>query len=553
MFVLLRKLNPMKKGLVMTCKAACLLVMGMLVSCIKNDIPYPYIEGVIQAIEVKGIVGDAKIDKQRHAVEVVVDEDTDLKAIVVTKLVANSEAKIYPDADACANVLQFPDYSFTSLYDLPANANTTLDCSAPVTILLRTYQDYMWTLKVRRQVDRSVSVDHQVGEPQIDELTHTVIVYVDKKSCTLEDINILELNLEGDRAKALPDPSTVKDFTRPRTFKFYRNDKLVGTWTVDVQFTEQTSSTGSVDAWAKKATLNGGMRSGATPTVEYKKASESTWTRVDAADVKITSATSFTTELHGLSDGTDYEWHVIVDGVTGQTAKFTTEKIVEVPNLNFDTWTMKGKNWYANSVPDNYDDPDAFWASGNEGVTSTLAGGKDATTVPVDGSDAYKGKAARLTSLTGVALVGAAAGNLFIGKYKTNLSNPSSSPQFGRPFTGARPLKMAGYYKYISMPITHEGTVPGNLTMDRGHIYIKIWDSAGNLFGYGEQVITETVKEYQHFEFDIKYTDLTAKPAMMTIVATSSQYGGEFSGARVCGQVGAGSTLWVDEFELLYE
>ena len=46
----------------MTCKAACLLVMGMLVSCIKNDIPYPYIEGVIQAIEVKGFVGDAKID-----------------------------------------------------------------------------------------------------------------------------------------------------------------------------------------------------------------------------------------------------------------------------------------------------------------------------------------------------------------------------------------------------------------------------------------------------------------------------------------------------------
>ena len=103
--------------------------------------------------------------------------------------------------------------------------------------------------------------------------------------------------------------------------------------------------------------------------------------------------------MHGLSDGTDYEWHVIVDGVTSQTAKFTTEKIVEVPNLNFDTWTMKGKNWYANSVPDNYDDPDAFWASGNEGVTSTLAGGKDATTMPVDGSDAYKGKAALLVWL----------------------------------------------------------------------------------------------------------------------------------------------------------
>ncbi len=543
----------MKTGMATRCMASCMLVMGVLTSCIKNDIPYPYIEGVIQSMEVENMIGDAKIDKQRHAVEVVVDENANLKSIVVTKLVANQEARIYPEESACANASQFPDFSFTSLDDLPGNANTTLDCSSPITILLRTYQDYVWTLKVTREVNRVVSVEHQVGEPQIDEQTHNVIVYVDKKSCTLDDIRILELSLEGSKAKALPDPSTVRDFTRPRTFEFYRDEQYVGTWTVDVQFTEQTSSAGSVDVWAKKATLNGGMRSGATPIVEYKKASETTWTRVDEADVKKLSATSFSAEIHGLTDGTDYEWHVIVDGVTGATAKFTTEKIVGIPNLNFDTWTQKGKNWYANGVADNYDDPDAFWASGNEGVTSTLAGGKDPITVPVEGSEAYRGKAARMTSLTGVPLVGAAAGNLFVGKYKTNISNPSSSPQFGRPFTGARPLRMAGYYKYLSMPITHEGSVPGNLTMDQGHIYLKIWDASGNMFGYGEFIIPETVDEYQRFEFDVKYTDLTAKPAMMTIVATSSRYGGEFSGARVCGQVGAGSTLWVDEFELLYE
>jgi hypothetical protein len=50
----------------------------------------------------------------------------------------------------------------------------------------------------------------------------------------------------------------------------------------------------------------------------------------------------------------------------------------------------------------------------------------------------------------------------------------------------------------------------------------------------------------------VKYSDETAKPAKMTIVATSSRYGGDFSGSKVVGRVGAGSTLWVDEFELTY-
>ena len=47
--------------------------------------------------------------------------------------------------------------------------------------------------------------------------------------------------------------------------------------------------------------------------------------------------------------------------------------------------------------------------------------------------------------------------------------------------------------------------------------------------------------------------DNVTKPAKITIVATSSHYGGEFEGKKVVGQVGEGSTLWVDEFELSYE
>ena len=48
-------------------------------------------------------------------------------------------------------------------------------------------------------------------------------------------------------------------------------------------------------------------------------------------------------------------------------------------------------------------------------------------------------------------MVGAAAGNLFIGTYKTNVGKPESSPSFGRAYSGARPTKLSGYYKYKSM------------------------------------------------------------------------------------------------------
>ena len=177
---------------------------------------------------------------------------------------------------------------------------------------------------------------------------------------------------------------------------------------------------------------------------------------------------------------------------------------------------------------------------------------KDATTVPVDGSDAYKGKAAKMTTVTGVVLVGSAAGNLFIGTYKTNMGNPAASVNFGREYTGARPTKLKGYYKYKSTPIT-AGTKPGNLQTDQCHIYLRLWDSSDTEIAYGEFIGSETVTQYTPFEFDIEYKNTEAKPAKITIVATSSKYGGDFEGSKVVGQVGEGSTLWVDEFELSYD
>ena len=280
----------------------------------------------------------------------------------------------------------------------------------------------------------------------------------------------------------------------------------------------------------------------ATDPVEfkYKKTSESTWNTVTATPDAVGS-TGYSAKITALDFGTEYQYKIVCGEEEGDVLSFTTEAFEEIPNLNFDTWSSSGKNYYANA-----DAADSYWASGNSGVTIM----KNANTVPVEGADARNGKAAKLNTYDNIALVGAAAGNLFIGTYSTNMSNPSASAQFGRPYTGARPLRLTGYYKYAPADIT-KGSVPGNLTKDECHVYVKVWDAAGNEIANGEFFSSEEVTTYKPFTVDFNYTDKTKPAAKITIVISSSHYGGEFNGSKVVGQVGP-STMWVDDFELSY-
>lgn len=307
-------------------------------------------------------------------------------------------------------------------------------------------------------------------------------------------------------------------------------------------------STDVSKVWGQFAYLTGQCNLAETTSpvqFRYKKVADSSWTTVEAA--KEGETNTYTAKVAPLDFGTEYEYYIVCGDKTGETVSFKTERFVEpedggIPNLNFDTWSQSGKNWFANA-----DASDSYWATGNTGVT--IIG--DATTTPVEGTEARTGKAAKMITKTGVMLVGAAAGNLFIGTYKTNMGNPSASVNFGRDYTGARPVKLSGYYKYTSCAIDY-GSEPGTLTTDECNIYVRLWDSDGNVIGFGEFIGTESVSTYQPFEFEIKYSDTTKRPAKITIVATSSHYGGNFSGMKVVGQVGSGSTLWVDDFELSY-
>lgn len=519
-------------------------------SCIENDIPYPYIEGVIQEIQVEGMQGEAVFNNQARTIELTIGEDAFIDSLPITKLVANTEALIYPDSTACIKYSGFPEFSFSSLSELPANANTAINFTKPVNFLLKTYQEYWWKITVKQEIERTIEVENQSGTaPSLDLYNHIAIIYV-TEDADYKNIKIKTLNLEGSKTVLVPSAETVTDFTRPRVFKAYRNGRYICDWTVDVQKSSVAASVEKVNAWATKAYVSGSFRAGSKLSLEYRVKGADVWTTVDESAVTETGTTSYSAELKGLTSGTDYEVRALAAGTEGEAYSFQTETIVPLPNMNFDTWTQSGKTWYPNPVANNYDDPQAYWATGNEGVT--IVGNRDSNVIPVDGTDAYKGRAVKMQTIEPMTLVGAAAGNIFIGTYKTNVGNPSSSPVFGREYSGARPTKLKGYYKYKSTPIT-AGTKPGNLVNDQCHIYLRLWDSLENEIAYGEFVGSETVTQYTPFEIDIEYKNMEIKPAKITIVATSSKYGGDFEGLKVVGQVGSGSTLWVDEFELSYD
>lgn len=273
----------------------------------------------------------------------------------------------------------------------------------------------------------------------------------------------------------------------------------------------------------------------------YKKKADAEWTTIEAVQEEGTK--NYSVKVAPLDFGTEYEYYILCGDKTGETCTFTTESYVEIPNLNFDTWSQNGKNWYPNADASN-----SYWSTGNEGVT--LGGNSNSVGV----SDSYSGLAAQLQTVQVKVLIVkvTAAGNIFIGNYKTNTSNPASSVSFGRDYTGARPTKLSGYFKYQPGATMSDGSVPSEkLEKDECDIYIQLW-SGGETIGQGHFITNETVSEYTHFEIPIEYTVTNKRPDKIAIVATSSRYGGYFDGMNVIGQLAIGSTLWVDDFELSY-
>lgn len=543
-------------------KGLAFAAMLSLCGCaIENDIPYPLIEGRISEIVVEGlrpsedgtVSSGVDINKENRSVTLYVNDSVDVKRLKINRLILDPrDAAFELDSSHCVEADKFPFHDFASLDSLPLSANTRIDCSSPFTVNVKTYQDNPWKLTVKQIVERKIDVDGMVRYI-LDPDSRVLVIYVSKDQ-DLEKINIKTLNLGGAYGRVTPDPKQVHDFRFSQTFYAARSGQDVWQeWKVAVNQEEGGESTSSSDVFAMvtKAFLKGSVTSGKTPVVEYQEQGGSSWNPV--SDVT-TSGASFTAGLTGLKGNTTYSYRVTVDGNAISNGSFTTAAEVPLTNGSFEDWSQEGKQW--NPWPSG---SNSFWGTGNPGAAAFIGN----LTTPTDQS--VKGKAALLESKDAVIKLG--AGNIFTGDFE--LDGTNGKLKFGRPFNSF-PTALRLHYKYTSSTINRIGQEVGNLENLRGradscHIYIALSDKAEpyeirtkpsvrklfdkndkNIIAYGEFISAQSTSAYKQITIPLDYRFNNRTPKQIVVVASASKYGDYFIG-------GEGSTLWVDEMELVYE
>ena len=546
------------------------LTASILTSCaIENDIPYPIIEASIESMTVEGQRGAdqntftaATINKSARTVTLYVNDGVDLSRLQILSLKTTTGAElVVDDPNVCEDYSKFPTSGFASLDSIPLSSNTRVNFSQPVTFTLRTYQDYQWKVTVNQIIQRDIDVEN-MRSYVIDADTRTVIIYVDPTT-DLTNLTVKKLNLGGEYGRVTPDPTLQKDYSKPSTFNVSCSwEEYSYEWTVYVYPDSNESGSGSAEAFAMttRATVTGNVQSGKTPTVEYRKESETSWSTVPPANVS-TSGNTFSATLTGLSASTTYKYRISVDGSAGSEQTFTTAAATPLENGAMEEWSQDGKQWNPWAAG-----KDAIWGTGNKG--SSILSSIGNITSPTD--ESVSGKAAYLESKD--AWLKLAAGNLFIGDF--DLDGTNGLLHFGRPFTSF-PTALRLYYKYTPAIISIVGssieeTLPSSLKnmvgqSDLFHIYIALSDKSepyeirnnpdkrqlfdpndANIIAYGEYTSSEPVTSYKELEIPLEYRATNRTPKYIIIVASSSKYGDYYLG-------GVGSKLWLDEMELVYE
>ena len=264
--------------------------------------------------------------------------------------------------------------------------------------------------------------------------------------------------------------------------------------------------------------------------------------------------------------------------VTSEDGKWTKTYTVRITEDDMPT-RYEFENW---KQGDKYEMPyemklyevQDIWASGNSAYA--IIGGNDPSKYPTcSTTDAHGGKlAAKLetksTGFWGTAMgMPIAAGNLFIGTFDgaNATSKPLEATHFGLPF-GRKPLKLTGYYRYISggNVTDKKGNEIVPARRDKGNIYAVLYETDDQVkYLNGANVLTSpnivaramvtdmheiSGNEYELFTADFVYEKeldpqkLKDYKYSLAVVFTASERGDYFEGA-------AGSTLWIDDVEVL--
>ena len=350
----------------------------------------------------------------------------------------------------------------------------------------------------------------------------------------------------------------------------------------DFEFTivsDIQAETVSATPWSSFAILKGRFFSRTAPsgiTFQYKKKADpdTAWIEIDdEMNVDLTTLT-YSYRLKGLELDTEYEYRATSDkdkqdhkvATSSSFKTYRTEGTIY--NLSFDDWVKVGKAWYATNNSNDVN-TGLIWDSANEG-TSDILGQSLVPTVPEE-TIVIEGKAARMES--GELLGNFAAGNLYTGDFGSATISPVGAKlKWGVPFT-SRPLALKGWYRYEPEKINRTSSSYSHLSGQDDfcqiQIFLTTWKeqfeiSTGDnrfvdtstankeIVAFGGIISQDNTTDnegnrdgYIPFLIPLEYRSLV-EPTYIVISCAASRYGDYFTG-------GLGSTLYVDEFELIYD
>lgn len=353
--------------------------------------------------------------------------------------------------------------------------------------------------------------------------------------------------------------------------------ETVYTFTFNVS-TEASTKLGAepANAWSNFAYLEGSILSSseeldpASMHFEYKKADAEEWQTISAN--YNSGNQKFTATLTGLTPATQYTYRLAYEksGNTyaSEEVSFTTETTTELHNGNLDAWSQSGSTWYPSSSSE-AGNTTCFWNTSNPGTSQgmgAIGGAVNPTQGVTSPVHTPGGKAAELKSTEKLSVF--AAASLYTGSF-LGLDGMSANMEFGKPFT-SRPSALHGFYKYTPAVINKVDRTPDGVsiikdeTMDQCAIFIALAtksfqfnnkkeeeyiDYANDpaIIAYGElpSGAATSGDNYTEFTIPLIYKSLTEKPTHIIIVCSASKYGDYMTG-------GVGSTMYVDDLELLY-
>ena len=399
------------------------------------------------------------------------------------------------------------------------------------------------------------------GQSYIDQLAAAGII-VSKQTNESGVLKSMRVNFEDDFTKTLPNGEHLFTFTSSDGTRSTSSTMTINISDAPIVTNDIDASTVSFTSATIKGTLV--KTPTETPTrlgFNYRKLGTSTWTYVEGTR----NGMEITANLTNLLPNSTYEFAAVYDSFTASVKMFMTKAYPTIPNGGFESWCTASDN----AIMASASATDYFWDSGNHG-SITMSKNVTTSDSSIKHSGTYSAKlASQFVGMLGMGKF--AAGNLFVGKFIGTVGT-NGILGWGRTFDNSvTPKALKGYVKYKPVTVDYSETsaMPkGN--MDQGIIYIALvtdamqtyndekwpcivktkekefFDPTGsNVIWYGEKVFEETSGDGM-VEFNIPLNAVNSGTWYnIIIVCSASRYGDYFTG-------GAGSTMWIDDLELVY-